>query len=191
MRTKNLPQFINKQIVEMLLQSNQVSAQKVSMDLGWGADTLGKYLRYENKISKERREELAKYFNIKFPSKLANYQPTKAIKAAYEQYSKQRAKQYELKKQEENKDVVTVDRNEWELVKTLLTNSANLSNTIIQKQNKLDKKIDALDEKVSEVMNCIKESDEKANTRQMYNVKLIKDLNQEISQLKSAARFNR
>ena len=103
MNKKNKPEFINKQIVEMLLQSNQVSAQKVSIDLGWSPDMLNKYLRYELKISVDKRAALAKYFNIKYPSKLANYQPTKAIKATHERYSKQKAKQYELKKQKENK----------------------------------------------------------------------------------------
>ena len=191
MNKKNKPEFINKQIVEMLLQSNQVSAQKVSIDLGWSPDTLNKYLRYELRISVDKRTALAKYFNIKYPSKLANYQPTKAIKATYERYSKQKAKQYELKKQKENKDAVIVDRNEWEVAKKLLINFANTNNTVIQKFDELDKKCDKLDRKISDLMNCIKEVDVKADTRQMYNVKLIKDLNQEISQLKLAARFNR
>ena len=191
MNKKNKPEFINKQIVEMLLQSNQVSAQKVSIDLGWSPDMLSKYLRYELRISVDKRTALAKYFNIKYPSKLANYQPTKAIKATYERYSKQKAKQYELKKQKENKDAVIVDRNEWEVAKKLLINFANTNNTVIQKFDELDKKCDKLDRKISDLMNCIKEVDVKADTRQMYNVKLIKDLNQEISQLKLAARFNR
>ena len=191
MNKKNKPEFINKQIVEMLLQSNQVSAQKVSTDLGWSPDMLSKYLRYELRISVDKRTALAKYFNIKYPSKLANYQPTKAIKATYERYSKQKAKQYELKKQKENKDAVIVDRNEWEVAKKLLINFANTNNTVIQKFDELDKKCDKLDRKISDLMNCIKEVDVKADTRQMYNVKLIKDLNQEISQLKLAARFNR
>lgn len=191
MNKKNKPEFINKQIVEMLLQSNQVSAQKVSIDLGWSPDMLNKYLRYELRISVDKRAALAKYFNIKYPSKLANYQPTKAIKATYERYSKQKAKQYELKKQKENKDAVIVDRNEWETAKKLLINFANTNNTVIQKFDELDKKCDKLDRKISDLMNCIKEVDVKADTRQMYNVKLIKDLNQEISQLKLAARFNR
>lgn len=191
MNKKNKPEFINKQIVEMLLQSNQVSAQKVSIDLGWSPDMLNKYLRYELRISVDKRAALAKYFNIKYPSKLANYQPTKAIKATYERYSKQKAKQYELKKQKENKDAVIVDRNEWETAKKLLINLANTNNTVIQKFDELDKKCDKLDRKISDLMNCIKEVDVKADTRQMYNVKLIKDLNQEISQLKLAARFNR
>lgn len=175
----------------MLLQSNQVSAQKVSIDLGWSPDMLNKYLRYELKISVDKRAALAKYFNIKYPSKLANYQPTKAIKATHERYSKQKAKQYELKKQKENKDAVIVDRNEWETAKKLLINFANTNNTVIQKIDELDKKCDKLDGKISDLMNCIKEVDVKADTRQMYNVKLIKDLNQEVSQLKLAARFNR
>lgn len=191
MNKKNKPEFINKQIVEMLLQSNQVSAQKVSIDLGWSPDMLNKYLRYELRISVDKRAALAKYFNIKYPSKLANYQPTKAIKATYERYSKQKAKQYELKKQKENKDAVIVDRNEWETAKKLLINFANTNNTVIQKFDELDKKCDKLDRKISDLMNCIKEVDVKADTRQMYDVKLIKDLNQEISQLKLAARFNR
>ena len=191
MNKKNKPEFINKQIVDMLLQSNQVSAQKVSIDLGWSPDMLNKYLRYELKISVDKRAALAKYFNIKYPSKLANYQPTKAIKATYERYSKQKAKQYELKKQKENKDAVIVDRNEWENAKKLLINFANTNNTVIQKFDELDKKCDKLDRKISDLMNCIKEVDVKADTRQTYNVKLIKDLNQEISQLKLAARFNR
>ena len=198
MKENNLPQFINKQIVEMLLQSNQVSTQKVSLDLGWSADTLGKYMRYENKISPEKREELAKYFNIKYPSKLANYQPTKAIKATYERYCNQRTKLYELRKQKENEDVVTVDRSEWETVKTLLINFANSNNATTQGIEKLDNRFDNLDEKNSELMNCIKKVDEKADTRQGYNVKLIKDLSQEIiqlkqevSQLKLAAKYNR
>ena len=191
MNKKNKPEFINKQIVEMLLQSNQVSAQKVSIDLGWSPDMLNKYLRYELKISVDKRAALAKYFNIKYPSKLANYQPKKAIKATHERYRQQKAKQYELKKQKENKDAVIVDRNEWETAKKLLINFANTNNTAIQKIDELDKKCDKLDRKISDLMNCIKEVDVKADTRQMYNVKLIKDLNQEISQLKLAARFNR
>lgn len=202
MEKNNIPLFINKQIVSMLLQSNQVSAQKVSLDLGWGADALGKYLRYENKIPKERREELAKYFNIKYPSKLANYQPTKAIKATYERYSNQRTKRYELRKQKENEnedeDVVTVDKHEWETVKTLLINFANSNNTTIQRVEGLDNRFDNLEERISDLMNCVKKVEEKADTRQGYNVKLIKDLSQEViqlkqevSQLKLAARYNR
>ena len=58
-------------------------------------------------MNKERREELAKYFNIKYPSKLANYQPTKAIRATYERYSNQRKKRYELRKQKENENEKT------------------------------------------------------------------------------------
>lgn len=198
MKENNLPQFINKQIVEMLLQSNQVSAQKVSLDLGWSANTLGKYMRYENKISPEKREELAKYFNIKYPSKLANYQPTKAIKATYERYCNQRTKLYDLRKQKENEDVVTVDRSEWETVKTLLINFANSNNATTQGIGELDNRFDNLGEKISDLMDCVKKVDEKADTRQGYNVKLIKDLSQEIiqlkqevSQLKLAAKYNR
>lgn len=198
MKENNLPQFINKQIVEMLLQSNQVSAQKVSLDLGWSANTLGKYMRYENKISPEKREELAKYFNIKYPSELANYQPTKAIKATYERYCNQRTKPYDLRKQKENEDVVTVDRSEWETVKTLLINFANSNNTTIQRVEGLDNRFDNLNERISDLMDCVKKVDEKADTRQGYNVKLIKDLSQEViqlkqevSQLKLAARYNR
>lgn len=193
MEKNNMPLFINKQIVSMLLQSNQVSAQKVSLDLGWGADVLGKYLRYENKIPKERREELAKYFNIKYPSKLANYQPTKAIRATYERYSNQRKKRYELRKQKENEneDVVTVDRHEWETAKMLLSNSANSNNATVQKIEELDEKIDNLDEKFSYLINIVKKLDEKSDTRQGYNVKLLKDINHEINCLKLAARYNR
>ena len=191
MEKNNMSLFINKQIVSMLLQSNQVSAQKVSLDLGWGADALGKYLRYENKIPKERREELAKYFNIKYPSKLANYQPTKAIRATYERYSNQRTKRYELRKQKENEDVVTVDRHEWETAKMLLSNSANSNNATIQKIEELDEKIDNLDEKFSYLINIVKKLDEKSDTRQGYNVKLLKDINHEINRLKLAARYNR
>ena len=191
MNKTDIPLFINKQIVSMLLQSNQVSAQKVSLDLGWGADALGKYLRYENKIPKERREELAKYFNIKYPSKLANYQPTKAIRATYERYSNQRTKRYELRKQKENEDVVTVDRHEWETAKMLLSNSANSNNATIQKIEELDEKIDNLDEKFSYLINIVKKLDEKSDTRQGYNVKLLKDINHEINRLKLAARYNR
>ena len=193
MEKNNIPLFINKQIVSMLLQSNQVSAQKVSLDLGWGADALGKYLRYENKIPKERREELAKYFNIKYPSKLANYQPTKAIRATYERYSNQRTKRYELRKQNENENenVVTVDRHEWETVKMLLSNSANSNNATVQKIEELDEKIDNLDEKFSYLINIVKKLDEKSDTRQGYNVKLLKDINHEINRLKLAARYNR
>lgn len=198
MKKADIPQFINKQSVEMLLQSNRVTAQRVSLDLGWGADTLGKYMRYENKIPKERRAALAKYFNINHPSKLANYQPTKAIRAAYERYSDHRAEQYELKKQEETKDVVTVDKHEWETVKTLLINFANSNNTTNQRVEGLDNRFDNLDERISDLMDCVKKVDEKADTRQGYNVKLIKDLSQEviqlkqeISQLKLAARYNR
>ena len=193
MEKNNIPLFINKQIVSMLLQSNQVSAQKVSLDLGWGADALGKYLRYENKIPKERREELAKYFNIKYPSKLANYQPTKAIRATYERYSNQRTKRYELRKQNENENenVVTVDRHEWETAKMLLSNSANSNNATVQKIEELDEKIDNLDEKFSYLINIVKKLDEKPDTRQGYNVKLLKDINHEINRLKLAARYNR
>lgn len=193
MEKNNIPLFINKQIVSMLLQSNQVSAQKVSLDLGWGADALGKYLRYENKIPKERREELAKYFNIKYPSKLANYQPTKAIRATYERYSNQRTKRYELRKQNENENenVVTVDRHEWETAKMLLSNSANSNNATVQKIEELDEKIDNLDEKFSYLINIVKKLDEKSDTRQGYNVKLLKDINHEINRLKLAARYNR
>lgn len=190
-----MPLFINKQIVSMLLQSNQVSAQNVSLDLGWGADALGKYLRYENKIPKERREELAKYFNIKYPSKLANYQPTKAIRATYERYSNQRTKRYELRKQKENEneneDVVTVDRHEWETAKMLLSNSANSNNATVQKIEELDEKVDNLDEKFSYLINIVKKLGEKSDTRQGYNVKLLKDINHEINRLKLAARYNR
>lgn len=193
MEKNNIPLFINKQIVSMLLQSNQVSAQKVSLDLGWGADALGKYLRYENKIPKERREELAKYFNIKYPSKLTNYQPTKAIRATYERYSNQRTKRYELRKQNENENenVVTVDRHEWETAKMLLSNSANSNNATVQKIEELDEKIDNLDEKFSYLINIVKKLDEKSDTRQGYNVKLLKDINHEINRLKLAARYNR
>ena len=191
MEKNSMPLFINKQIVSMLLQSNQVSAQKVSLDLGWGADALGKYLRYENKIPKERRKELAKYFNIKYPSKLANYQPTKAIRATYERYSNQRTKRYELRKQNENEDVVTVDRHEWETAKMLLSNSANSNNATVQKIEELDEKIDNLDEKFSYLINIVKKLDEKSDTRQGYNVKLLKDINHEINRLKLAARYNR
>lgn len=195
MEKNNMPLFINKQIVSMLLQSNQVSAQNVSLDLGWGADALGKYLRYENKIPKERREELAKYFNIKYPSKLANYQPTKAIRATYERYSNQRTKRYELRKQKENEneneDVVTVDRHEWETAKMLLSNSANSNNATVQKIEELDEKIDNLDEKFSYLINIVKKLGEKSDTRQGYNVKLLKDINHEINRLKLAARYNR
>ena len=198
MKKTDIPQFINKQSVEILLQSNRVTAKRVSLDLGWGADTLGKYMRYESKIPKERREELAKYFNIKYPSKLANYQPTKAIRAAYERYSNHRIEQYELKKQEETKDAVTVDKHEWETVKTLLINFANSNNTTIQRVEGLDNRFDNLDERISDLMNCFKKVEEKADTRQGYNVKLIKDLSQEViqlkqevSQLKLAARYNR
>ena len=193
MEKNNIPLFINKQIVSMLLQSNQVSAQKVSLDLGWGADALGKYLRYENKIPKERREELAKYFNIKYPSKLANYQPTKAIRATYERYSNQRTKRYELRKQNENENenVVTVDRHEWETAKMLLSNFANSNNATVQKIEELDEKIDNLDEKFSYLINIVKKLDEKSDTRQGYNVKLLKDINHEINRLKLAARYNR
>lgn len=193
MEKNNIPLFINKQIVSMLLQSNQVSAQNVSLDLGWGADALGKYLRYENKIPKERREELAKYFNIKYPSKLANYQPTKAIRATYERYSNQRTKRYELRKQNENENenVVTVDRHEWETAKMLLSNSANSNNATVQKIEELDEKIDNLDEKFSYLINIVKKLDEKSDTRQGYNVKLLKDINHEINRLKLAARYNR
>lgn len=193
MEKNNIPLFINKQIVSMLLQSNQVSAQKASLDLGWGADALGKYLRYENKIPKERREELAKYFNIKYPSKLANYQPTKAIRATYERYSNQRTKRYELRKQNENENenVVTVDRHEWETAKMLLSNSANSNNATVQKIEELDEKIDNLDEKFSYLINIVKKLDEKSDTRQGYNVKLLKDINHEINRLKLAARYNR
>ena len=193
MEKNNIPLFINKQIVSMLLQSNQVSAQKASLDLGWGADALGKYLRYENKIPKERREELAKYFNIKYPSKLANYQPTKAIRATYERYSNQRTKRYELRKQNENENenVVTVDRHEWETAKMLLSNSANSNNATVQKIEELDEKIDNLDEKFSYLINIVKKLAEKSDTRQGYNVKLLKDINHEINRLKLAARYNR
>lgn len=198
MKKTDTPQFINKQSVEMLLQSNLVTAKRVSLDLGWSADALGKYMRYESKIPKERREELAKYFNIKHPSKLANYQPTKAIRAAYERYSDHRIEQYELKKQEETKDVVIVDKHEWETVKTLLINFANSNNTTIQRVEGLDNRFDNLDERISDLMNCVRKVDEKADTRQGYNVKLIKDLSQEViqlkqevSQLKLAAKYNR
>lgn len=125
MKKNNLPQFINKQIVDMLLQSNQVSAQKVSKDLGWSDDTLRKYLRYENKIPKERREELAKYFNIKYPSKLANYQPTRAIKATYERSLQRQKEKYELRKQKEQslkETNVDLKSNDIELIKTTLVN---------------------------------------------------------------------
>ena len=198
MNKTDIPQFINKQSVEMLLQSNRVTAKRVSLDLGWGADALGKYMRYEDKIPKERRIELAKYFNINHPSKLANQQPTKAIRAAYERYSDHRIEQYELKKQEETKDAVTVDKHEWETVKTLLINFANSNNTTIQRVEGLDNRFDNLDERISDLMNYFKKAEEKADTRQGYNVKLIKDLSQEViqlkqevSQLKLAARYNR
>lgn len=198
MNKNDIPQFINKQSVEMLLQSNRVTAKRVSLDLGWGTDGLGKYMRYESKIPKERRVALAKYFNISQPSKLANYQPTKAIRATYERYSDKRIERYELKKQEETKDVVTVDKQEWETVKTLLINSVNSNNTTIQRVEGIDNRIDNLDERISDLINCVKKIDEKADTRQGYNVKLIKDLSQEViqlkqevAQLKLAARYNR
>lgn len=198
MNKTDIPQFINKQSVEMLLQSNRVTAKRVSLDLGWGADGLGKYMRYESKIPKERRVALAKYFNISQPSKLANYQPTKAIRATYERYSDNRIERYELKKQEETKDVVTVDKQEWETVKTLLINSVNSNNTTIQRVEGVDNRINNLDERISDLINCVKKIGEKADTRQGYNVKLIKDLSQEVAQLKQevaqlklAARYNR
>lgn len=198
MNKTDIPQFINKQSVEMLLQSNRVTAKRVSLDLGWGTDGLGKYMRYESKIPKERRVALAKYFNISQPSKLANYQPTKAIRATYERYSDKRIERYELKKQEETKDVVTVDKQEWETVKTLLINSVSSNNTTIQRVEGVDNRIDNLDERISDLINCVKKIDEKADTRQGYNVKMIKDLSQEViqlkqevAQLKLAARYNR
>lgn len=198
MNKTDIPQFINKQSVEMLLQSNRVTAKRVSLDLGWGADGLGKYMRYEDKIPKERRVALAKYFNINQPSKLANYQPTKTIRAAYERYRDHRRERYELKKQEETPDVVTVDKHEWETVKTLLINFANSNNATAQEIGELDNRFDNLDEKFLDLMSCVKKVDEKADTRQGYNVKLIKDLSQEViqlkqevAQLKLAARYNR
>lgn len=198
MNKTNIPQFINKQSVEMLLQSNRVTAKRVSLDLGWGTDGLGKYMRYESKIPKERRVALAKYFNISQPSKLANYQPTKAIRATYERYRDHRKERYELNKQEETPDVVTVDKHEWETVKTLLINSVNSNNTTIQRVEGVDNRIDNLDERISDLINCVKKIDKRADTRQGYNVKLIKDLSQEViqlkqevAQLKLAARYNR
>lgn len=198
MNKNDIPQFINKQSVEMLLQSNRVTAKRVSLDLGWGADGLGKYMRYESKIPKERRVALAKYFNISQPSKLANYQPTKAIRATYERYSDHRIERYESKKQEETKDVVTVDKQEWETFKTLLINFANSNNATAQGIGELDNRFDNLDGKILDLMSYVKKIDEKADTRQGYNVKLIKDLSQEViqlkqevAQLKLAARYNR
>lgn len=53
------------------------------------------------------------------------------------------------------------------------------------------KKIDNLDEKFSYLINIVKKLGEKSDTRQGYNVKLLKDINHEINRLKLAARYNR
>ena len=187
MKKNNLPQFINKQIVDMLLQSNQVSAQKVSKDLGWSDDTLRKYLRYENKIPKERREELAKYFNIKYPSKLANYQPTRAIKATYERSLQRQKEKYELRKQKEQslkETNVDLKSNDIELIKTTLVN-------LVSEVNKLRQELADFKKENSELKDSIKKLSEQDTTRQAYLVKLLKEMNTTIDQLKLAARFNR
>ena len=73
----------------------------------------------------------------------------------------------------------------------LLSNSANSNTATVQKIEELDEKIDNLDEKFSYLINIVKKLDEKSDTRQGYNVKLLKDINHEINRLKLAARYNR
>ena len=186
MKRRRQPEFINKRQINSLLKALNCSASELSTALGWGRDTLPKYLRYQNKISKDKIDELADYFGQN-PSSFIDYRPTLKIQKDYAKYQREREQRERTdipKNLEASKIVAGISKNDFELTKNSLVN-------IITELNKERQENAELKREVSELKDFIKKLSEQEATRQGYTVKLLKDINSSLEQLKLAARFNR
>lgn len=188
MNRRKQPEFINKKQVDGLLKLQNSSAKDVSVALGWGSDTLPKYLRYQNKISQDKIDELADYFGQQ-PSSFIDYRPTLDIQKKYKKYQRDRERRERTGAKKdlvsyETETIKSLSKNDFELLKTSIVN-------VVTELNKERQENTELRREVSELKEFIKKLAEQEATRQGYTVKILKDINSNLEQLKLAVRFNR
>lgn len=184
-RSKNNSHFINAKVVKMMLATMGKTELQAEKDLGWSRTSLKQYLSYKSKLSDNRLNELAIYFNQSSPSYLINYNPTKAQMKVYQEA--------QIKKAERNKKMRGQNVEADPSTNDLSNNNTTLNKILDQlvvltteinklKQNERDKqdylisRIEESRNKDEEIIEILKKISSDSDKRQNYLVGQIKDI---------------
>lgn len=118
-----------------------------------------------------------------------DYRPTLDIQKKYKKYQRERERRERTGAKKdlasyETETIKSLSKNDFELLKTSIVN-------VVTELNKERQENTELRREVSELKEFIKKLAEQEATRQGYTVKILKDINSNLEQLKLAARFNR
>ncbi|PXZ24335.1 hypothetical protein DM469_00780 [Lactobacillus helveticus] len=192
-RSKNNSHFINAKVVKMMLATMGKTELQAEKDLGWSRTSLKQYLSYKSKLSDNRLNELAIYFNQSSPSYLINYNPTKAQMKVYQEAQIKKAERNKKMRGQNKQTILSAnnldnsDSNSIEIDDTtlnkildqlvVLTTEINkLKQNERDKQDYLISRIEESRNKDEEIIEILKKISSDSDKRQNYLVGQIKDI---------------